>query len=73
MFRRRPRSPVTPEQQVWVIESMLLLTKLFGLQRVRGAPIVLPNDTFFPQKWEATEEWARYAFEQVCELMRVDT
>jgi hypothetical protein len=72
MFGVRPKLPVRPEQQEWIDQSFALLTQLFGSEWVRNAPLVLPNEEFFPRKWEATEEWAAFAFDRVCQLMRVD-
>jgi hypothetical protein len=71
MFLRRPKLPVSPTQQEWIETSFLVLTDLFGLEWVRSAPLVLPTEQFFPRKWEASEEWASFAFGCVCTLMRV--
>lgn len=72
VFRRRLQLPVTPEQQSWLEDSFALLTALFGAEKVKNAPLVLPSEVFFPRKWVPTEEWASFAFERVCEIMNVD-
>ena len=72
MFALRPKLPVTATQQEWIEGSFDRLIELFGSERVRNAPLVLPNEQFFPRKWEQTEEWARYAFDRVCEIMEVE-
>jgi hypothetical protein len=71
MFGRRRELPVSPEQQEWIEKSFRLLTHLFGDEWLFNAPVVLPNEEFFPRKWEETEDWARYAFDRVCVLMHV--
>ncbi len=71
MFRSRARLPVSPEQQEWIEESFKLLIRLFGEDWVKNAPLVLPNKQFFNREWVNTEDWARYAFGTVCELMQV--
>jgi len=71
MFARRPKLPVTPDQQEWIEISFVLLTELFGAEWIREAPLVLPAEKFFPMKWAPTEAWANFAFDRVCELMRV--
>jgi hypothetical protein len=67
----RARAVVTPEQAQWLEGSFDFLSSLFGEDWVVKAPLVLPNEQFFPQKYESTEEWGRYAFDRVRELMRV--
>ena len=71
MFSRKPQLPVSPEQQEWIEKSFVFLTELFGEEWIRNAPLVLPSEKFFPKKWEATEAWASFAFDRVCELMKV--
>src|SRR5438067_520039 len=69
MFRAKP--VVTPEQAQWLESSFDFLGSLFGEDWLLNAPLVLPNEQFFPRKYEATEEWGSYAFDRVRELMRV--
>lgn len=71
MFGAR-KHVVSPEQREWLENSFALLIELFGRERLRSAPFVLPNQEFFPRKYEQTPEWGRYAFGQVCGLMHVD-
>lgn len=69
MLRAKP--VVTPEQARWLESSFDLLGDLFGEDWVVNASLVLPNEKFFPRKYEAKEEWASYAFDRVRELMKV--
>ncbi len=71
MFGRKPKLPVTQEQQEWIENSFQFLIELFGVDWVRNAPLVLPKEQFFPKKYEPTEDWAAFAFGCVCDLMKV--
>jgi len=67
----RAKEVVTPEQAQWLESSFEFLVTLFGEDWVLSAPLVLPNEQFFPRTYEATEEWGSYAFDRVRELMHV--
>jgi hypothetical protein len=69
---RRPTYPLDDAQREWLDGAFQQLIELFGADWVRRAPLVLPNQEFFPRSWSETEEWARYAFGRVCDLMKVD-
>ena len=73
MFNFRKKTlPVREDQARWIDQSFDLLESLFGKEWVQKAPLVLPNGESFPRPWEETHDWAAYALQRTCELMKVD-
>ncbi len=48
------------------------LAERFGLERLKGAEVVLPTDDFFPGAYEGTLDDARRMMEHLCGPMRID-
>ena len=65
------RCPVTPNVQAWLDGRVAWIAQEFGIERLRDE-LVLPNDDFFPDQYDGTEDDARRLFEQVCEYMKID-
>ena len=65
----RTKCPIGVEEKTWVEFRMQWLSDTLGIARMQSAPIVLPNDTFFPIEFEPTPECALVYKNIVSELM----
>ena len=65
------RCPVAPNAQAWLEGRVAWIARQFGIERLYDE-LVLPNDDFFPDQYDGTEEDVRRLFERVCEYMQVD-
>lgn len=72
MFGRKPRLPVSEDQQKWVDEGFRRLGRMLGASRMTTAPVVLPTDEFFPDFWSPGPDGLQTLFRRVCGYMRVD-
>ena len=71
-FKNKPECPVSPKMRAWLEGRTSWIAHQFGIERLRNAPVVLPNDDFFPGQYEAKEEDVHRLFARVCALMGVD-
>ena len=65
------KCPVGPKLQAWLEGRVAWIVREFGIERLREE-VVLPNDDFFPDEYNGTEDDVRRLFKQVCEYMGVD-
>jgi hypothetical protein len=72
MFGLRPKLPVTEEQRLWVDEGFRRLARAVGHDRMLHARVILPDDEFFPDRYDGTESALQPLFARVCEYMGVD-
>ena len=72
MFGFRPKLPITEEQRVWIDEGFSRLEKLLGRTRMTDTEVVLPNDSFFPDRYDQSTDSAHRLFQRLCTLMQVD-
>lgn len=70
-FDRKAQCPVSPTVQAWLEGRVAWIAHQFGIERLYDE-LVLPNDDFFPDQYDGSEEAVRRLFEQVCEYMGVD-
>ncbi len=68
----RPKCPVDEPTKLWIERRMAWLTHEFGWERILNAPVVLPNDTFFPDPYDGTGNAARLLLKRLCGYMHVD-
>ena len=68
----RPTCPCDPEAKRWVEQRLRWLTRHFGLHVLLEAPVVLPTEEFFPDRWDASREAVRLLFDRVCGYMGVE-
>ena len=68
----RPRCPVEPELKLWIERQMAWLTDRFGWDYLLARPIILPDDEFFPDLYEPTEQGVRTMLVRLCGYMGVD-
>ena len=64
--------PVTEEEKDWIENSYLWLINEFGVDYFLGRRTILPEQSFFPDKYKANEECVLKVFERVCSYMDVD-
>src|SRR5437016_2234837 len=68
----RPRCPVGPREKAWTEGRWRWLAGEFGLERLRGLPVILPTPEFFPDPYAGTEADGRALFDRVCRYLGVD-
>lgn len=68
----RPTCPVQPELKLWIERRMAWLTDRFGWEYLLSRPVILPNDEFFPDLYEPTEQGAQTMLDRLCGYMDVD-
>lgn len=64
--------PLSTLEKVWVERRMCHFAATFGLPRMLGASTIPPNDEFFPDPYDQSDEDARQVFLRICRFMRVD-
>lgn len=67
-----PRCPLPQEPKKWIDGRMQWLCEQFGRERLIDGTVVLPDDTFFPDKFDASDLAIRRLFLRVCEHMDID-
>jgi hypothetical protein len=72
VFGRRPRLPISADQQKWVDDGFRRLSRMLGSSRMTGARVVLPTDEFFPDPWNPGPDGLHTLFRRVCGHMHVD-
>ena len=67
-----PDLPVTSEQKEWIEESLLWLLNQFGKDYFLSRPMILPEPSFFPDKYKSDEASVDKVVTRVCGYMDVD-
>jgi hypothetical protein len=67
-----PKCPLQTWEKAWTETRMRWLADTLGIDRLLQARLVLANDEFFPDTYEATPEGARRLMERVARYMHVD-
>ena len=70
MFRG-PRCPVNEDVREWIEESLDLLTEKLGEERL-CSEVILPDEDYFPDRYEGTRECVQQLLERVCGYLAVD-
>jgi hypothetical protein len=68
----RPKIPVKPEVKQWVEARMGWLVEQFGWDRLVNGPTIVPNDEFFPDRFDGSKKSARAMFDRTSRYMDVD-
>jgi hypothetical protein len=68
----RPRCPIDTWEKAWTETRMCWLAEQFGLDRLRRAEVVLPNDHYFPDPYRSTAEDVRRMMDRLCGYMGID-
>jgi hypothetical protein len=67
-----PHCPVDAYTKAWIEARLRWLAAEFGLDVFTRRAFILPNDDFFPQPLDGTEDSLRALLDQVCGYMDVD-
>ncbi len=73
LFWRRSTLPLDDATRAWVASRMAWLVEQFGWERLRGSPVVLPNEAFFPDAYDGGPRGARAMLDRVCRYMDVNS
>lgn len=69
---RVPRCPITPDDRLWIENSFAWFDEEFGGNVLRNGPVILPDETCFPEYYTADLAGVEDLFERVCDMMEVD-
>jgi len=68
-----PKLPLDEQQKEWIEKSLLWLLKEFGADCFLKHQTILPEPSFFPDKYQGTEACATKLVERVCSYMDVNS
>jgi DNA-directed RNA polymerase subunit RPC12/RpoP len=71
-WKKRKGPPVTAEDKLWIEDSLLLISELFGVDYVKTLTTVTPTKEYFDRNFTGTEEDAQYIFERLISIMQID-
>jgi len=71
MFGFSPRLPISEEVQGWADDGFERLAGMLGRGRMLGAEVVLPEDRYFPDRYDGTRAAVVAMAERVAEYMGV--
>ncbi|HST81187.1 MAG TPA: hypothetical protein VLL08_05575 [Kineosporiaceae bacterium] len=66
-----PKSPVSPEAAAWIGRSMDWCLAQFGRKALDG-PVLVPEEAFFPYRYQGSFQDVEAILEKVCRRMGVD-
>ncbi len=72
MLFSRPKCPIPEDARRWVDYSLRWLLAQFECYDLLNAPVVLPDQEFFPDPFNGSEACVQRMLERVCGHMRVD-
>lgn len=67
-----PKCPVNDDDKAWLENSFLWLVEEFGADVLRDAPMILPTEEFFPERFSAERQDLQNLVNRVCAYMGVD-
>lgn len=70
-WNRKPKSPITPEDQIWVEDSFQFLIANFGEDHLLTLKTVEPTKEFFNRDFDGSEEDAHFILVRCLELMGI--
>ena len=70
-WNRKPKLPITPEDQIWVEESLSFLKDNFGEERMLVVKTVEPSKKFFNRDFDKSEADAEFILERCQDLMDI--
>ena len=72
MFWSKPKLPITEDDQKWIEGSLQWLLNEFGEDRFLKRQTILPDTTFFPEKFRGSESCVNNLVARVCSYMDVN-
>jgi hypothetical protein len=70
LFSRKPPLPV--REKAWTEYRMRWLARHFGIDRLLKAEVVVPDDRWFPEPYDATPAYARRLMDRIGSFMHID-
>jgi len=64
--------PLSDEMRLWVDEGFLRLEKILGRDRMLNAEMILPDDDFFPDRYDGSRESVQRMALRIAKYMGVD-
>ncbi len=71
LFKKKPKLPITAEDQIWVEESLSFLKERLGETSLLEIPTVVLSADFFPREFDGTEADAQHILQQCMALMDI--
>lgn len=68
----RPQPPLDAAAKDWVERRLAWLGEQFGTDVFTRRALILPNEDFFPDRYDASDDAAHALFERICGYMDVD-
>ena len=66
-----PKPPLAVREKVWTEVRMRWLARQFGANRLLKARVVLPDDHWFPDRYDGTVDDARRLLDRICGFMQI--
>ena len=66
-----PQPPLAVREKAWTEVRMRWLARQFGADRLLKAQVVLPDDRWFPERYDGTVDDARRLLDRVCGFMQI--
>lgn len=70
-WKNKPKLPVTPEDQIWVEESLFFLKDSLGEERLLAVKTIEPTKEFFDRDFDGSEADAEFILARCQELMNI--
>ena len=70
-WKKKPKLPITPEDQIWVEESLTFLKESFGKERLLVVKTAEPTKEFFNRDFDHTEADADFVLSRCLDLMDI--
>ena len=70
-WKKKPKLPITPEDQIWVEESLTFLKESFGKERLLVVKTAEPTKEFFNRDFDHSEADAEFVLSRCLELMDI--
>jgi hypothetical protein len=71
-FRAPPRCPVEAQDKQWIDSRLDQLANLFGMEKLRTAPVILPTPEHFPDPYQGEPADVEPLKERVCGYLGLD-
>ena len=66
-----PKPPLGVREKAWTEVRMRWLARHFGADRLMKAETILPDDDWFPEQYDGTQDDARRLLDRICGFMQI--
>ncbi|MFS4493590.1 hypothetical protein [Maribacter sp. 2308TA10-17] len=70
-WNKKPKLPITPEDQIWVEESLTFLKQSLGEENLLSVNTVEPTEVFFNRHFDGSELDAEFILQRCLEFMNI--